>query len=333
MIIKYDLFTKHQFDFKKKFYLLYGINTGKIESCINIYKKILKTCTNNISYLNFYSDDLTKDNFKEIIEKNNHKDLFGNNFSLIFSLNDLKLSSEILKYIDPKLIQIQSIIFKSGPIQKNIKFRKFFEESNECICVPCYEETLHEKIIIIQDFFQTENLTIEYNDAELLAIKLSNERLNLLNDLEKIIFFLKTTNKKINEVTDILSQDYIEDINKLVFSLASKNKNVFWEEFFRSGKYFKDEIRFINQFSQHLEKILLVKRKVALGLSIFRAVKSLRPPIFFKFENQFEQQLKIWSELELVETIKKLHLCQASFFKNERSSQSFFYSVLTKIFK
>ena len=329
MIIKYNLFEKKVASLNNTFFLFYGANTGKIESCI----EFLKTSQSNLNIINFYSEDFSSLSFSEIIKKNNQDDIFGNNNCLIFSLSDLKSSNEILKFVDKKDLNLKKIIFKSGPIQKNIKFRKVFEDSQDNVCVPCYEDTYEEKKEVIYKLFKRENLQISENEIDELASFLSSERLDLINDLKKIIIHTKITNKSIKDSLSIISENQSDDINKVIYSLASRKKKVFWNEFSIISNSLKDEIKFINILSIHLEKILIVKKKISDGHSPFHALKTLKPPIFFKLEKEFLKQTEIWEEKELTQAIKKLHLCLVSFFKNEKSSESYFLHLLIKILR
>ena len=94
---------------------------------------------------------------------------------------------------------------------------------------------------------------------------------------------------------------------------------------------FSDEIKFINIFSKHLEKILFVKDKILLGSTPLNAMKSLRPPIFFKQEEAFLSQIDLWNFRNIRKIIKELHFCQMSILNNEKSSKSRFLTLITKI--
>ena len=100
---------------------------------------------NSLKFLSFFQDDFLNHSFTEIVNQNSQEDIFGNKASLIFSLNDLKISSEIIKVVSSQNLNIQNIILKTGPIQKGLKIRNFFEDSPDCIIVPCYEDSLSEK--------------------------------------------------------------------------------------------------------------------------------------------------------------------------------------------
>ena len=196
MILKYSNFEKSAFLTEKKFFLFYGPNFGKIESCITILKSKLNSLDKTLKFLNLFQDDFLSHSFTEIVNQNDQDDIFGNKTSLIFSLSDLRVSSEIIKLITSQDLNIQNIIFKTGPIQKGLKIRKFFEDSPDCLIVPCYEDNLLEKKEVIMRVFKNENIEISLDHKNLLASLLSSERLNLLNELNKLIIYIKTTKKK-----------------------------------------------------------------------------------------------------------------------------------------
>ena len=330
MILKYSYFKKSSLITKKKIFLFYGPNFGKIESCVQFLKDKLSSYENSLKFLSFFQDDFLNHSFTEIVNQNTQEDIFGNKTSLIFSLNDLKFSNEIIKLISQNL-NIQNIIFKTGPIQKGLKFRKFFEDSPDCLIVPCYEDTLSEKKEIILRFFNKENIKINPEHVVMLSSLLSNERLGLINELNKLIIYIKITKINVVDALSILVNNNHQDLNNLVYLLASKKRKDFWNAFLKVQQVFSDEIKFINIFSKHLEKLLFVKNKILLGFSPTESMKALRPPVFFKQEELFLSQLDLWSYKNLAKTIKQLHFCQMSILKNEKSSKSNFLTLITKI--
>ena len=331
MIIKHSYFEKSTLITEKKFFLFYGPNFGKIESCVEALKKKLISLNESLKFLSFFQDDFLNHSFTEIVNQNTQEDIFGNKKGLIFSLNDLKISSEILKVLSSQNLNIQNIILKTGSIQKGLKIRSFFEDSSDCIIVPCYEESLAEKKDIIIRLFNDENIKIEPEDTNLLSSLLSNERLSLTNELNKLILHIKATKKNIVDALSILISNNSLDLNNLVYLLASRKKKAFWNEFLKVQQTFSDEIKFISIFSKHLERILFVKNKITLGSTPTYAMKALKPPIFFKQEEAFLSQLDLWNSKNLTKTMKQLHFCQMSILKNEKSSKSSLLSLITKI--
>ena len=179
--------------------------------------------------------------------------------------------------------------------------------------------------------FNNENIEINPRHTDMLASLLSNERLSLTNEINKLVIYMKATKNDIFNALSILIDNNSQDLNNLVYLLASKKRNDFWKKFLKVQKTFSDEVKFINIFSKHLEKILFVKDKVLLGSTPANAMRSLRPPIFFKQEEVFLSQLNLWNLQNLRKIIKELHFCQMSILNNEKSSKSNFLKLLTKI--
>ena len=137
---------------------------------------------------------------------------------------------KLLKLLSSQNLNIQNIILKTGPIQKGLKIRNFFEDSPDCIIVPCYEDSLSEKKDIIMRFFNNENIKINPEDTELiLSSLLSNERFSLNNELNKLILYIKTTKKNVIDALSILTDNSSQDLNNLIYLLAARKKKDFLE--------------------------------------------------------------------------------------------------------
>ena len=78
MILKYSYFEKSTFLTEKKFFLFYGPNLGKVESCIKILKNKLNSLDRTLKFLNIFQDDFLNHSFTEIINHNSQDDIFGN---------------------------------------------------------------------------------------------------------------------------------------------------------------------------------------------------------------------------------------------------------------
>ena len=90
---------------------------------------------------------------------------------------------------------------------------------------------------------------------------------------------------------------------------------------FNSGQFQNNEIKIINFLSEHFAKLLIVKGKVQEGTSLEEAIRSLKPPIFFKYIDRFKMQVGLWKENEINEVLKQLYICQSNFFEGLKSAK------------
>lgn len=328
MIEKFGNFKPVEY-LSKGFFLFYGPNIGRVDYCIEKLKFSFKNNFKDINFLNYHSEDLSKMPFEFLINENNTLDIFGNKTCIILNLSDLKKTREIIKFLEKEKSLSCPIIFKCESLPKNNKLRSFIEKSENAVCVPCYEESSFEKRKIIQKFLNDHKIYFNDNEIDFLSQDLPNDFLEIQNELEKLVFFNNVKKKSIAEMRTILTNDFSEDLNNLVFLLASK-RNLFWSEFLKHNLLKNLEIRFINLFLNHLEKLYFVKQKILDGMSVNTAVRSLRPNIFFKYENEFISQIDKWKREELFKTIKKFHICQSTILKGKKASRSEFLFLIFK---
>ena len=65
-------------------------------------------------------------------------------------------------------------------------------------------------------------------------------------------------------------------------------------------------IAIIRQLQSHVEKLLTVRNAMDHGESPSHAISKLRPPIFFKFKNNFHQQVQAWPTASLQKCMQAL---------------------------
>ena len=329
MIIKYLSLKKLEMPDVNSF-LFYGENSGRIEDCVDMTVTFIKQKYKKVNVVNISNEDLKINGFENLISTYNNPDLFGNKNIVIFSLIDQKISKEIIKYIDGKTLSFY-IICKSEQLKKTSAFRNFFENSERTIAVACYEETEFEKNSLIKNYLLSEGIDVNENEISQLSNILSNQRQEILNELQKVTIAIKTSKKTLAESIDFICRKRNGDVDDLVYSLASKEKKNFLITFFNSKEIQNDLIRFANYFSEHLFKLLEVKEKIKNGQNKNLAIKSLRPPIFFKRLSKFNSQVEQWNEKEILRIIKKIHLFRVSSLNGERSCKFQLYFLFLKI--
>ena len=330
MILNFSSFVKTNIA-KTSSFLIYGENQGRIEECSTIIINSMKKKFGAINQIYLSSDELKKGVFsKSYFDSNNH-DLFGNKNIFIISLQDQKAAKEIAETLQIKKTSFAILIIKCVQLKKTSALRTFFEKSKENLIVPCYEENETDKKNMIMSFFSSAKLNISADEINVLSSLLSNERLEIKNELNKLIIFIKNSKKDVKDSLNIISENISENISQLIFSLASRDELNFLKNFFKSKDIRNDNVKLINSFSDHLLKILEVKDKIKRGHEKSFAIKALRPPIFFKYLNDFTRQVDLWEEKEINHFLRKLYICQSYYLKNFKSNKFTLYFLFLKI--
>ena len=326
MIVKFDNFEKKPENYRSfRFFLFYGPNYGKVCDCVNLIKRF-KNVERDFEVINFFSDEIKKEDLSRIFIENSTPNIFGSKTFLCFHLNSEKISKEIISIISKETNKDLVVVLKCHQLSPRSPLRAFFEKNNYSVSVACYEESQSEKETYINNFLQNEGVKVSESLIDLLINNLSNQRLEIKSELEKIIILHKTEpeTKFICNNFSFISDSLNNDDTKFIFSLASKDKKEFVKNFNKFTDYGSDNMRLITYLLEHFFRLLIIKIKTYEGIDVSIAIKQLRPPIFFKNLPEFRQQLKMFSVSELKFVIKKLLISKQEFISGKWSSSTTF---------
>lgn len=283
---------------KNNLILFYGENFGLKEN----FKNLIKEKNKNIIVKNLFQEDFIKN--KEIIY---NEILNGSLFDekKIFFLNNCNDKIlEFVKEIETKLNSNKICIY-SEILDKKSKLRNYFEKSEFCDVVACYEDTE----INIKKFLQTKLKSFSGVTPQILNIFLENcglDRVKLNNELQKVNDYF--TNKIINseDLTKLINTKNDDNFKTLKESvLNGKNKTT--NNLLSITMLDIEKIPFyLHSLSQNLLKI---KELINLskGANIADAIDKIKPPIFWKEKPTFLMQCKLWNLKKIKEATQKIY--------------------------
>ncbi len=324
MIVKFDDFEKKPENYRSfRFFLFYGPNYGKVCDCVNLTKSF-KNVEQDYEVINFFSDEIKKEDLSRIFIESSTPNIFGSKTFLCFHLNSEKINKEIISIISKETNKDLIVVLKCHQLGPRSPLRSFFEKNNYSISVACYEESESEKKTYISNVLQNENVNVSESLIKLLTSNLSNQRLEIKSELEKIIILYKSQPEKkfMHNTLTFISDTLNNDDTRFISSVASKEKRGFVKNFNKFTDYGSDNMRLITYLLEHFFRLLVIKIKSNEGIDVSSAIKQLRPPIFFKNLPEFRQQLKMFSISELQFVIRKLLISKQAFIGGTWSSSS-----------
>ena len=323
MIVRFEDFEKNSEKYRSlQFFLFYGPNYGKVNDCANL----VKNTKQNFEVLNLFSDEIKKEDLTRIFLESSTPNIFGSKTFLCFHLNNEKINKEIILNISKETTKDLIVVLKCSQLGPRSSLRSFFENRDDCVSVACYEEGEREKKIYIHNSLKNEGINVSESLTDVLSNNLSNQRLEIKSELEKIIILHKSAQEEhsLESTLSFISESLDNDDTRFIFSLASKKKKGFVKSFNKFTDYGSDNIRLITFLLEHFFRLLIIKTKVNEGADIGSAIKQLRPPIFFKNLPEFKKQINMLSIIELKLVIKKLFISKQEFISGRWSSSSTF---------
>ena len=309
-----------------KNFLLYGVNSGLINETVN------DTLKPNFSK-NIYNYDEQEilsnpDQFKENIV---NKSFFENDKLIIISRATDKIKN-ILEEIITKQIDDLIIVVKSGMLEKKSKLRSFFEKEKNTIAIAYYEDGYRELNSIIQKFFYDKKIKISSQSSNILIERSRGNRINLINELNKISNYL-INKKKIDyeEICKLTNLSENHNISDLTDNALAKNKvktlSIINENILTTDDY----ILIIKNFLYKIKRLKKLKKELENNQNIENVILSYKPPIFWKERDIIKSQLKSISFERLNILSIKVNNLEKMVKENSKISGIILYNFLLEV--
>ena len=300
---------------KVNYYLFYGENEGQ------------KLDTISSNFENFTQENTYKYDEKDIIQNNSlffdkiySKSFFEKEKLIIISGVTDKILDLVEKTVDSVTTEITIILF-AKKLEKKSKIRNFFEKNKKILIIPFYEDTISTLITIGKKILTENKVSLSQENLNLIIERSQGDRVNLKNELEKIINFSKNKNKI--ELDDILKLTKLSEnysASELADNCLSKNKkktlNILNENIPSSD----DNILILKTFLYKLKRLRKLRINLDANNNLENVINSFRPPIFWKEKDLIKQQIKIWEINDIEQFIIDINNTESLIKKNPQVS-------------
>ncbi len=321
MISKY--YEIEKFKNKTNYFLFYGENEGQKQDVIQT------------NFSQFTKENIYKYAEKDIIENKQifleniySKSFFENEKLILISDVSDKILNLIVEIIESNINDVV-IILIAKRLDKKSKLRNYFEKEKILLIVPFYEDTPQTLLSIAKKILFENKINLSSENINLIIERSQGDRINLKNELQKIIS-LSQNNKKL-ELEDILKLTNLSEnysAGELVDNCLSKNKkrtlNILNENIPSS----EDNILILRTFLNKLKRLRKLRLNFNENKDIDQVINSFKPPIFWKDKNIIKQQIKIWELNDIENFIVDLNNTESLIKKNPQISNQIINNMI-----
>lgn len=206
------------------------------------------------------------------------------------------------------------VIVEAGELGTKSSLRALAEKTENAVAIPCYVEDERDLVRFIQAETKTAGFTIDRDALTSLAGSLVGDRLVARGEVEKLLTYKwGDTDKTIRLADveacagDVRSRTFDElvhavgtgDVNRMAASLAALTREQ------------TPAVAILRTVQGHFRKLYQCHLKMDAGADAKMAMKSLNPPVFFKFEDAFIQQLRRWPRPRIESLLNALNAVEA----------------------
>ena len=286
----------------ENFFLLYGDNEG-------LKNQVFEEVFTNDSKrkIQRFDENEILNNYDNFISSIINKSFFDESKLILI----LRVTDKIVKLVDDlinKNINDTTIVLNSVILEKKSKLRSKFEKEKNLVCVPFYRDDIKTLRQITNSFFLKNKISLSQEVINLIVERSRGDRINLMNELEKISLFM-INRKKVN----------IEDIIKLTnlaenYSVSELADNCLLKNLNKVNKIFNENVFSVDD-CMLIIRTLLIKSKRLLELkkvhntnkNVEEIISNYRPQIFWKDKEIVKNQVFKWELDEAEKMIYKIN--------------------------
>ena len=286
----------------EKFFLLYGENEGlKNQLFQEVFAKNFKNKVER------FEENEILNNFDNFISSIINKSFFDESKLILIQ----RTTDKIIKLIDNLLnknITDTTIVFNSGILEKKSRLRCKFQKDKNLICVQFYKDDIKTLRQVANNFFIKNKNSLSQEVVNLIVERSSGDRINLMNELEKISLFV-IDKKKIN-IEDVIKLTNLAEnysVSELADNCLLKNLNKVNKIFNENIFSLDDCILIIRTLLMKSKRLLELKKVQRANKNLDEIITSYKPPIFWKDKEIVKSQINKWELVDTEEMIYKIN--------------------------
>ena len=298
---------------KNNFVLFYGKNEGYKDEAI-------KFLIQNKGEILKYDEKEILENQESFFESIFSRSLFENEKIIIIKRASNKIF-EIINEINEKNVDDLFIIVNAENLEKKSKLRSFFEKDKKFICVPFYPDNEQTLSKLTYDFLKEKKILMSPLNINTIVNKCNGDRETLINELQKIEYFVKKgkkiTSENLQKLTN-LSENH--SISELIDNCLAKNKKKTISILNENNFSNEDCIIITRSFIVKAKKLLTLTKTFEINNNIDFTISSAKPPIFWKEKDITKQQIYKWKPKYIKKLIYSLSEIELQIKKNINNS-------------
>tara|TARA_B100000029_G_scaffold300120_1_gene293081 strand:- start:3 stop:1028 length:1026 start_codon:yes stop_codon:yes gene_type:complete len=294
---------------KNLIFLVYGPNEGLVRNIIQSLSLIFKN-NESTDEVTLYGKTLDEEPNKLMDEIQTVSMFSSNKIIQVDAIKDKH--SKIIEDLENIEFQNVMLILKSDNLTKSSKLRKLFDSSKNIFSIPCYEDDTRSIMNQVQNFVQNYDLKLDREIKNYLVQFLSNDRSLNQNELEKIYLYQKDRKEDLSleEVKLILNDSTSTSLNKVNESIMygkTKTASKIINKAFSEGI---NSIAVIRSLTNYMLRIQQTKIEIKKKKSFDEAIKVLKPPLFWKDKDNFQNHCKAWPLKDIESNLNALLIAE-----------------------
>ncbi|MEX2453477.1 MAG: DNA polymerase III subunit delta [Rhodospirillaceae bacterium] len=187
------------------------------------------------------------------------------------------------------------VIVESGDLPARSKLRALFEAAEDAAAIGCYLDDGKGLDGLVRDGLAAAGLSADRDTVSWIAANLGSDRMVSRMEIEKLVLY--ATGKSAVTLEDaqaVIGDSAAVTLDDVVHAAAGGNLEALTMALARARFEGVTAVSILRAAGRHISRLEEAVAAVAGGMSADQAVKSLRPPVFYKQQAPLAAQARRW---------------------------------------
>jgi len=189
------------------------------------------------------------------------------------------------------------VVVEAGDLPPRSSLRRAFEGAENAAAIACYADDRRALEELVREVLGGRGIEVSGEAQSYLAQHLGGDRLLSRRELEKLALYVGDKGKvTLAEATASVGDSAQLGLDDVIFAAAEGNAPALERALDRAFQEGEMPVTVLRALMRHFQRLHLTQARIESGLGEEEALRSLRPPLFFKLQDRFRRQLRLWPE-------------------------------------
>jgi DNA polymerase-3 subunit delta len=204
------------------------------------------------------------------------------------------------------------VVVEAGELTARSALRVLFEGADNAAALPCYIDEGDTLERVIRDTLKARGLSVADDALIYLTTNVVGDRMLVHSEIDKLALYCTgETEITLDAARESVGDSGEMDLEEVAYAAGGGDQQALARALARVAAEGTSPITVLRAVARHFQRLHLASSMIAGGAPADRAMKALRPPVFFKREGAFRAQLARWTPATLADALDALTAAEA----------------------
>jgi DNA polymerase III subunit delta len=192
------------------------------------------------------------------------------------------------------------VVVEAGDLPGSSSLRRVFDASPRAAAIGCYPDTPRDLAAVIRDTLKTHRITASGDATQYLVEHLGSDRLLTRAELEKLALYAgEGGHVELDDVRLSVGDSAGLVLDDAIMAAAEGDAVRVDRVLDRVLQEGDSPVAVVRAMLRHLQRLHAYAARLTAGATVAELIRTARPPIFYKQQDNFRRQLALWNEAAL----------------------------------